>query len=167
VPMARDDRLKKAQAAGVDFIETARSKAEEFLQELARAGGETQGALDDLVAGSRKTGEQLVATISKEIRNQINSLQLVTKVDLQALESRLTRRPPAKKAAAAPAKAAGAATKASSAPATKAAAGPAKKTAAVKKAAPAKKATSSTAKAPAKTSASKAPAKKATKKTAG
>lgn len=114
--MASDERLRKAQAAGVDFIETARAKAEEFLRELGRAGGETQGALDDLVVGGRRTTEQLVAAVSKEIRSQLNSLGLVTKLDLQALEARLTGRrttvanggapAPAAKATAPPAKAA-------------------------------------------------------------
>ena len=179
--MARDDRLKKAQAAGADFIETARVKAEEFLKELAKTGGGTQTALYDLVSGGRKAGEQCVAAVSKEIRNQINQLGLVTKIDLQALEARLTRRTPAAKPAAT--KSAPAASSASSsAPAKKAAA----KKAAAKKAAPAKKAASpaaakkaaTAAKSTAGSSASgsgaqkrpaakKAAAKKTTKKAAG
>ena len=144
--MARDDRLKKAQAAGADFLETARAKAEEFLKELAKTGAEsqsrTQGAIDDLVVGGRKGTEQVVSTIRKEIQNQLGALGLATKADLEALEARLSRRPSNPAPAAAPA-----AKKAAPA------AGAAK--------APAKKAT------PVKASATKAPAKKAAKKAAG
>jgi polyhydroxyalkanoate synthesis regulator phasin len=140
--MARDERLKKAQAAGADFIETARDKAEDFLKELAKTGGETQSALDDLVAGGRKTGEQLVSAISKEIRNQVNALGLVTRIDLQALEARLTGRTPATR---------------SSAPARPSAAG--NHTAGSKPAA-AKAPSSAKASSPAKTPAAKTPAAK-------
>ena len=114
--MARDERLKKVQGAGADFLETARARAEEFLRELSRAGGDTsgraQGALDDLVEGGRKGTEQLVSVIRKEITNQLGLLGLATKEDLDALEKRLSSR--------------------ASAPATSGTAGTARKTAASK-----------------------------------
>lgn len=91
--MARDDRLKKVQDAGADFLETARSRAEEFLRELSRASGDTQGraqgAIDDLVEGGRRGTEQLVSVIRKEITNQLGLLGLATKDDLDRLERRL------------------------------------------------------------------------------
>lgn len=94
--MARDDRFKKVQEAGADFLETARARAEEFLKELSRAGGGTQGraqgALDDLLEGSRRGTEQLVASIRKEITSQLSALGLATQADLQALERRLSGR---------------------------------------------------------------------------
>ena len=134
--MARDDRLKKVQEAGADFLETARARAEEFLREMSKAGDATQeraqGAFDDLLEGSRKGTEQLVATIRAEIANQLGTLGLATKGDLAALEARLT----------------GKTTAAKKAPATKAPA--AKKTAATKSAGTTRKA-----------AAKKAPAKKA------
>ncbi|HET6875661.1 MAG TPA: hypothetical protein VFH70_12820 [Acidimicrobiales bacterium] len=149
--MARDDRLKKAQSAGADFLETARAKAEEFLRELAKAGGDTQGraqgAIDDLVVGGRKSTEQFMATVRKEVETQLSALGLATKSDLAALEARLRGRT--------------AATAAKQAPAKKAPA--AKKTAAARSTAASKASTAK--KAPAK----KAPAAKKTaaKKTAG
>ena len=103
--MARDERFKKYQDAGADFLETARVRAEEFLRELSKAGESTQrqgrGALDDLLEGSRKGTEQMIESIRSEIRSQLSLLGLATKEDLAALERRLsgTRAAPAKKTA--------------------------------------------------------------------
>ncbi len=91
--MPRDDRFKKYQEAGADFLETARVRAEEFLRELSKVGESTQrqgrGALDDLVDESRKGTEQVIASIRSEIRSQLSLLGLATKEDLAALERRL------------------------------------------------------------------------------
>ncbi len=157
--MASDPRFRKVQEAGADFLETARSRAEEFLRELAKAGDTTQerahGAVDDVVEGSRKGTDQLIGSIRREISTQLGLLGLATKADLADLEARLTRRgpggtvttrAPAKKAAARKAtakKAAGPATTG----AAKKASGPSATTGSAevsdppaKKAAPAKKA---------------------------
>lgn len=94
--MPGDDRFKKVSGAGADFVETARAKAEEFLRELARAGGESskqaQDVLDELVVGGRKSTEQLIGAIRNEISNQLRSLGLATKDDLADLERRVTGR---------------------------------------------------------------------------
>lgn len=91
--MAPDERFKKYQEAGADFLETARARAEEFLQELSKAGESRQrqgrDALDDLLGGSRKGTEQMITSIRKEIRSQLSLLGLATKEDLAALERRL------------------------------------------------------------------------------
>jgi len=135
--MPRDDRFKKAQQAGADWLETARVRAEEFLRELSQATdttqGKAQGALDDLLEGSRRSTEQLVSSIRKEIASQLGLLGLASKADLEELEIRLTGKAP--KAKKAPAAKKAAARKAS--PVKKAS--PAKK-APAKKASPAKKA---------------------------
>ncbi len=177
--MARDDRLKKVQGVGADFLETARARAEEFLRELSRAGGDTQeraqGALDDLVEGGRKGTEQLVSVIRREITTQLSLLGLATKDDLAELERRLSSRVTAAettaarsaaesnvaKTAARSARASGATTPA---PATS---GTARRTAARKTAEAAKTTAEKTG--VAKTAARKSPAKKAaaTKKPAG
>lgn len=92
--MPSDDRLKKVSGAGADFLETARTKAEEFLRELARAGEGTskqaQEVLDDIVGEGRKSTEQFVTAVRKEVGNQLRSLGLATKGDLADLEQRLT-----------------------------------------------------------------------------
>ena len=91
--MARDDRFRKYQEAGADFLETARARAEEFLRELSKAGDSTQrqgkDALDDLVEGSRRGTEHLIGSIRDEIRSQLSLLGLATKEDIAALERRL------------------------------------------------------------------------------
>jgi hypothetical protein len=92
--MAGDDRLKKAQKAGADWLETARARAEEFLRELSRATDTTEGraqeAVNDLIEGSKKGTEQLVSSIRSEITAQLGLLGLATKADLADLEKRLT-----------------------------------------------------------------------------
>ena len=139
--MARDDRLKKVQGVGADFLETARARAEEFLKELAKATGDTQGraqgALDDLVVGGRKSTEQFVSTVRKEVQNQLGALGLATKADLAALERKLTGKVSAATATKAPAKKT-TATKAGGATKTAAKKTAAKKAPAARKA-PAKK----------------------------
>ena len=147
--MAPDERFKKYQEAGADFLETARVRAEEFLRELSKAGESTQrqgrDALDDLRDGSRKGTEQLIASIRNEIRSQLSLLGLATKEDLAALERRLGG-------------SAGASRTASAKKTTS-------KSAAAKKAAPRKAATkssgSSASGATKRASATKSPAKKA------
>src|SRR5579875_413022 len=145
--MPRDDRLKKVQEAGADFLETARARAEEFLRELSRAGGGTQGSLNELLKESRRGTEQLMATIRSEIRSQLSALGLATKADVarMARKAGSSQPSPAKKTAA----------KKTAAKKTAAKKTAAKKTAAKKTAAK-------------KTAATKTPARKApAKKTAG
>jgi polyhydroxyalkanoate synthesis regulator phasin len=92
--MASEDRLRKAQKAGADWLETARARAEEFLRELSRATDTTEGraqeAVNDLIEGSKKGTEQLVSSIRSEITAQLGLLGLATKADLADLERRLT-----------------------------------------------------------------------------
>jgi polyhydroxyalkanoate synthesis regulator phasin len=160
--MGRDDRFKRYQEAGADFLEVARNRAEEFLEELAKVGDTTQkqahGALDELVEGSRKGTEQILATIRKEVASRLALLGIATRDDLAALERRLTSRvEPATREAGSAAKKAAPAQKAAAKTAT-----PAKK-AAVKKAA-AKKAAAKEApaqKSPAKHAAAQAPPQQA------
>jgi polyhydroxyalkanoate synthesis regulator phasin len=91
--MARDDRFRKYQEAGADFLETARARAEDFLRELSKVGEGTQSqgkdALEDLLEGSRKGTERLIGSIRDEIRSQLSLLGLATKEDLASLERRL------------------------------------------------------------------------------
>lgn len=155
--MPRDERFKKYQEVGADFLETARARAEEFLRELAKATDTTQkqgrDTLDDLVEGSRKGTEQFISSIRKEITTQLSALGIATRDDLAALERRITGKATAQKSA--PSKSAGAAKKATAS----------KSSSASKSSAPTKKSTSSARKSTAKkTSASKSPA---TKKTTG
>jgi polyhydroxyalkanoate synthesis regulator phasin len=151
--MPRDDRFKRYQEAGADFLETARTRAEEFLRELASLGDSSQKqaqvTVDDLVEGGRKGTEQILATIRREITAQLSQLGLATKQDLEDLERRLTATEPVSAPGPTPAGPSGGVAK--KAAATKATA---------KKAAPARSPAE-------KAAAKKAPAKKAPAKKAG
>ena len=115
--MASDERFKKYQDAGADFLETARARAEEFLRELSKATDSTQkqgrDTIDDLRAGSRRSTEQFMTSVRKEVASQLSALGIATKADLAALEKKLSGRAGSQKAA--PAKKAPAAKKSSTA----------------------------------------------------
>jgi len=156
--MAQTDILKRYLDAGIAFTAMTQARAEAIVKDLVKAGEvqseQAQTAVLDLVDRSRKNTEKLLAQVRTEVRDQVKHLGLVSQVDIDKLEKRITSlfgsapTAPAKKAAATTA--AAKKTAAKKAPAKKA---PAKKVAAKK--APAKKA-----------AAKKAPAKKvAAKKT--
>ncbi len=122
-----DDRFKRYQEVGNDFFETARTRAEEFLRELAKATDSTQkqaqDQVDDLVAAGKRGTDQLLEVIRREISTQLAQLGVVTRDEFEALERRVAAQPAASTS---PAKAAPGATKkaapAKKAPATKKAA---------------------------------------------
>lgn len=107
--MATDDRFKQYSEAGEEFLEAARSRAVEFLRDLAKMGQSTQkqasGQVEDLVDAGRKGTDQILDLIRKEISGQLGALGLATKEDLAALERRVsattaTKAAPAKRTAA-------------------------------------------------------------------
>jgi polyhydroxyalkanoate synthesis regulator phasin len=91
--MPSDDRIKQYSEAGEEFFEAARSRAVEFLKELARVGqtsqGSTQGRVDDLVDAGRRSTEAFLDVVRREIASQLGQLGLATKSDLAELEARL------------------------------------------------------------------------------
>jgi hypothetical protein len=88
-----EDRFKKYQEAGVEFLESARARAEEFLRELSRFAEPGQrhglGSFEDLVESSRRGTEQLIGAIRKEVAQQLSSLGVATSRELAELERRL------------------------------------------------------------------------------
>ena len=157
-----DDRFKRYQEAGNDFLEVARARAEDFLRELAKATESTQkqaqGQVDDLVAAGRRGTDQMIDLVRREVESQLSQLGVVTKSEFDAWKRRLGGS--ARKSAAdkTPAKKAAGGTE--SAPAAKKASGT--------KAAPAAKKASGTKAAASKATASKSssPTKSAAKKSA-
>ena len=164
--MAQNDVLKRYIDTGLAFTALTQARAEALVKELVKAGevqaDQAREAVTDLLDRSRKNSERLLETVRREVKEQITSLGLVSKADLDKAEQRISAllgaaTGPARKAAGQASSAAKKATgSAKKATAKKA---PAKKASAAKKApakkAPAKKAA---AKQPA---AKKAPAKKA------
>ncbi len=98
-----DDRFKRYQEAGNDFLEVARARAEDFLRELAKATESTQkqaqGQVDDMVAAGRRGTDQVIDVVRREVAAQFGQLGLATRADLDALERRLGGTPPRKTAA--------------------------------------------------------------------
>jgi polyhydroxyalkanoate synthesis regulator phasin len=108
--MVRDDRFKKYQEAGADFLEAAWSRAEELLQELGKVGESTprqpQGTLDELFESSRRGTEQILAIIQREVAAQLSSIGVSSREDLEELVRRLIGRPAPSKDAGPPGRAA-------------------------------------------------------------
>ena len=141
--MAQNDLLKRYLDAGLAFTALTQTRAEALVKDLVKAGevqaDQARDAVTDLLERSRRNSEKLLETVRTEVRQQITSLGLASKDDLDRIEQRIssllgTATAPAKKATASAKKTA---KKAAKAPAKKAAA--AKKTTA--KRAPAKKST--------------------------
>ena len=124
--MAQNDVLKRYLDAGIAFTTLNQARAEALVKDLVKAGevqaDQARDTVTDLLERSRKNSEKLLDAVRKEVRNQITSLGLASKSDLDRLEARIASlfgAAPAKKATA------------KRAPAKKA---PAKKKAATKKA---------------------------------
>jgi polyhydroxyalkanoate synthesis regulator phasin len=160
--MPENDLLKRLLDAGMTFTAMTQARAEDLIRDLVRAGEvqaeQAQSVIDELLDRSRRNSERLIDAVRAEIRQQMASLGLATKNDVERLERRIaevsaargTRKATTKKASTrrstkATRKAGGRASTAKKAPAKKATA----------KKAPAKKATAR------KATARKAPAKRA------
>jgi polyhydroxyalkanoate synthesis regulator phasin len=165
--MAENDLLKRLLDAGMTFTAMTQARAEDLIRDLVRAGEvqaeQAQSVIDELLDRSRRNSERLIDAVRAEIRQQMASLGLATKNDVERLERRIaevsaargTRKATTKKASTrrstkATREAGGRASTAKKAPAKKA---PARKATARK--APARKATAR------KATARKAPAKRA------
>ena len=135
--MAQNDVLKRYIDTGLAFTALTQARAEALVKDLVKAGevqaDQARTAAADLVERSRKNSEKLVEAVRREVKQQITSLGLVSKADLDKAEARIAS---LVSTAAAPVRAA--AKKAPSVAKTAAKKAPAKKTAAKK--APAKKA---------------------------
>jgi polyhydroxyalkanoate synthesis regulator phasin len=147
--MPENDLLKRLLDAGMTFTAMTQARAEDLIRDLVRAGEvqaeQAQSVIDELVDRSRRNSERLIDAVRAEIRQQMASLGLATKNDVERLERRIaevsaargTRKATAKKASTrkstkatkAARKSAGRASTAKKAPAKKA---PAKKAGATK-----------------------------------
>jgi polyhydroxyalkanoate synthesis regulator phasin len=156
--MAQNDLFKRYLDTGLAFTAMTQARAEALVRELVRAGevqaDQAREAVGDLVDRSRKNSERLLETVRREVKEQITSLGLVSKSDLDKAEARLASlfdaaTGPVRKAAEQGSKAAtraGASAKKATGKARSASRAPAKKAAKATKAT-AKKATKATKKA--------------------
>jgi polyhydroxyalkanoate synthesis regulator phasin len=79
--------------AGRQFGTMTRAEAERRVQELVRRGElaqeRFQAAVDELLERSRSAADDLRGVVRSEIRRQMRALGLVTREDLERLETRL------------------------------------------------------------------------------
>ena len=83
--MANNERIRKYLDAGSVFGQVTRGRAEEIVRELVNAGdiqrSQAQEWVDTLVDRSRKSSEQIVEVVRREVAAQLN------RVDGQAIEN--------------------------------------------------------------------------------
>jgi polyhydroxyalkanoate synthesis regulator phasin len=91
--MPQSDLWKRYLDAGMEFSQMTRSRAESIVKELIRAGEvqreQRQQRVEELLDRSRKTTEELVNTVRKELSSQLSSLGVATKDDLRKLEAKV------------------------------------------------------------------------------
>jgi polyhydroxyalkanoate synthesis regulator phasin len=106
--MAQNDLLKRYIDAGLEFTQLTQSRAEALVRDLVKAGevqaDQAREVVGDLLERSRKSSERLLETVRHEVREQITSLGLANKDDLDRIEERIASlvgaaTAPAKKAA--------------------------------------------------------------------
>ena len=92
--MADNDLLKRLLDAGMTFTAMTQARAEDLIRDLVRAGEvqaeQAQSVIDELVDRSRRNSERLIDAVRTEIRQQMASLGLATKGDVERLERRVT-----------------------------------------------------------------------------
>jgi polyhydroxyalkanoate synthesis regulator phasin len=108
--MPENDLLKRLLDAGMTFTAMTQARAEDLIRDLVRAGEvqaeQAQSVIDELLDRSRRNSERLIDAVRAEIRQQVASLGLATKNDVERLERRIaevsaargTRKATAKKA---------------------------------------------------------------------
>jgi polyhydroxyalkanoate synthesis regulator phasin len=108
--MPENDLLKRLLDAGMTFTAMTQARAEDLIRDLVRAGEvqaeQAQSVIDELLDRSRRNSERLIDGVRAEIRQQVASLGLATKDDVERLERRIaevsaargTRKATAKKA---------------------------------------------------------------------
>jgi polyhydroxyalkanoate synthesis regulator phasin len=91
--MADNDLLKRLLDAGMTFTAMTQARAEDLIRDLVRAGEvqaeQAQSVIDELVDRSRRNSERLIDAVRAEIRQQMASLGLATKNDVERLERRV------------------------------------------------------------------------------
>ncbi len=91
--MPQSDLWKRYLDAGMEFSQMTRARAESIVKELIRAGEvqreQRQQRIEELVDRSRKSTEELVSAVRKELSQQLSSLGVVTKADLAKLEAKI------------------------------------------------------------------------------
>lgn len=91
--MAQNPLIKRYLDAGMAFTAMTQSRAEAIVKELVKAGEvqaqRTEELVNQLVDRSRQNTDRLLDVVRREVRDQIASLGLATKADIDRLERKL------------------------------------------------------------------------------
>jgi polyhydroxyalkanoate synthesis regulator phasin len=91
--MPDNDLLKRLLDAGMTFTAMTQARAEDLIRDLVRAGEvqaeQAQSVIDELLDRSRRNSERLIDAVRAEIQQQMASLGLATKNDVERLERRI------------------------------------------------------------------------------
>src|SRR5436190_19726558 len=91
--MAQNDLWKRYLDAGLQFTQMTQARAEAIVRDLVRAGEvqaeQTQQLVNEMVERNRKNTERLVATIRKEVRNQVALAETARKDMLTRLQGQV------------------------------------------------------------------------------
>ena len=95
------DELRRVALFSSGVAELTRHQAERIVKDLVKSGDvrrqQASSAVKELIDTSKVARGELVNLVRAEIQNQIGSLGVVTKRDLDRLERRVTRLESAKK----------------------------------------------------------------------
>jgi polyhydroxyalkanoate synthesis regulator phasin len=89
------DEIRRLALFGSGVVELTRHRAEQMVKELVKAGDvrrqEASGTVKELLERSRENRRELSRFVRAELQNQIATLGLATKRDLERMERRITR----------------------------------------------------------------------------
>ena len=89
------DELRRVALFSSGVAELTRHQAEQIIKDLVKSGDvrrqQASGAARELMERSRQNRKELLRFVRGEIQNQIESLGLATKRDLERLERRIAR----------------------------------------------------------------------------
>src|SRR5215218_9259132 len=92
---SQNDFLKRYVDAGIEFSQLTQKRAESIVRDLVKQGQirqeQAQDAVQELLERSRKSSQKLASQIRAEVKDQVNSLGLVTKTELRRLERQVDK----------------------------------------------------------------------------
>ena len=92
--MAQNDLLRRYLDAGISFTAMTQARAEAIVKDLVKAGevqaDQAREMASELFERSRRNTDRLVETIRKEVRSQIENLDVVRRNELTRLEQRIS-----------------------------------------------------------------------------
>ena len=90
----RDNAWKRYLDVGAAAMALTQSRAEAIVKDLVKAGevnqDRAQRVVEELVARSRRNTDEMMRLVRREVQDQLRSLGLATRADLERLEARVS-----------------------------------------------------------------------------